>query len=126
MSAGRSDGSRCRPDRATSLATSETGAGQAPDNITPAYMFDAGLPTATDPNFPMPPYLDPSIDNNLQTDWWGGGNTASRPGYYDSWTFSAQRELTGGLTAEVDYNGSYGKDLPTGLHDRESGADGQG
>jgi hypothetical protein len=88
---------------------------QAPDNITPAYMFDLGLPTVTDPNFVMPPYLDPSIDNNLQTDWWGGGDTASRPGYYDSWTMSVQRELGGGLTAEADYNGSYGKDLPTGL-----------
>jgi hypothetical protein len=88
---------------------------QAPDNITPAYMFDLGLPTVTDPNFVMPPYLDPSIDNNLQTDWWGGGDTASRPGYYDSWTMSVQRELAGGLTAEVDYNGSYGKRLPTGL-----------
>lgn len=88
---------------------------QAPDNITPAYMFDLGLPTVTDPNFVMPPYLDPSIDNNLQTDWWGGGDTASRPGYYDSWTMSVQRELVGGLTAELDYNGSYGKDLPTGL-----------
>jgi hypothetical protein len=87
----------------------------APDNITPAYMFDAGLPLATDPNFPLPPYLDPSIDNNLQTDWWGGGNVASRPGYYDSWTISLQRELGSGLTAEVDYNGSYGKDLPTAL-----------
>jgi Carboxypeptidase regulatory-like domain len=88
---------------------------QAPDNITPAYMFDAGLPTVTDPNFQMPPYLNPSIDNNLQTDWWGGGDTASRPGYYDSWTVSVQRELVSGLTAEIDYNGSYGKDLPTGL-----------
>ena len=78
-------------------------------------MFDLGLPTVTDPNFVMPPYLDPSIDNNLQTDWWGGGDTASRPGYYDSWTMSVQRELVGGLTVELDYNGSYGKDLPTGL-----------
>ena len=82
----------------------------APDIATPAFLLDEGLPA-----YVLPPFLDPSIDNNLQTDWWGGGNTASRPGHYDSWTFSMQREVYRGLTFEVDYNGSYGKDLPTGL-----------
>ena len=82
----------------------------APDIATPAFLLDEGLPA-----YVLPPFLDPSIDNNLQTDWWGGGNTASRPGLYDSWTFSMQREVYRGMTFEVDYNGSYGKHLPTGL-----------
>jgi hypothetical protein len=82
----------------------------APDIATPAFLLDQGLPY-----YDLPPYLNPSVDNNLVTDWWGGGNTASRPGYYDSWTVSLQRDLYRGLTAEVDYNGSYGKNLPTGL-----------
>ena len=109
----------CRPYRKLALA-------RLPDNITPAYMFDLGLPTVTDPNFVMPPYLDPSIDNNLQTDWWGGGNTASRPGYYDSWTMSVQRELVGGLTAEAGLQRLLRQGPADGPDHRESGADVQG
>jgi carboxypeptidase family protein len=82
----------------------------SPDaGISPAFLLDQGLPA-----YPLPPNLDPAFDNNANTDWWNG-KEATRPAVYDSWTFSVQRQLRPGMTVEVDYNGSYGSHLQSGL-----------
>lgn len=103
--------------RVTVLSGSSHYAGHAgiyrftsPDSgISPAFQLDQGLPF-----YPLPPLIDPTFANNLDTDWWNG-KEAARPAVYDTWTISVQREIRRGLTVEADYNGSYGSDLHAGL-----------
>ena len=103
--------------RVTMLSGSSHYAGHAgiyrftsPDSgISPAFFLDEGLPL-----YPLPPLINPSFANNLDTDWWNG-REAARPAVYDTWTLSVQREIRRGLTVEVDYNGSYGTHLQAGL-----------
>ena len=77
--------------------------------ITPAYNWDQGLPS-----YPLPPQINPAFANNGNVDWWNGQNS-TRPGEYDNWTFSVQREIRPHLTVEADYNGVTGSRLNAGL-----------
>ena len=77
--------------------------------VTPTFMLDQGIPA-----YPLPPRIDPSFSNNTNVDYWNG-KEALLPATYDTWTVSMQRELTRGMTLEVDYNGSKGTNLQGNL-----------
>ena len=77
--------------------------------VTPTFFLDQGLPS-----YPLPPLIDPSFANNSTIDYWNGSE-AMRPAVYDTWTFSAQREVHRGMTVEIDYNGSKGSHLQANL-----------
>lgn len=81
----------------------------ADSGVTPTFLLDTGLPS-----YPLPPKIDPSFSNNDVAEWWNGAE-ATRPALYDSWTVSVQRDLWRGLTADAEYNGSYGSHLQSGL-----------
>jgi hypothetical protein len=82
----------------------------SPDQgITPAFNWDKGLPS-----YPLPPQINPSFDNNNNTDYWPGSN-ASRPAEYYNWTLSVQRQITKHLTADLAYNAAIGVHLNAGL-----------
>ena len=109
--AGRSFG------RVTVIASSSHFAGfigqyeflNSDSGVTPTFLLDRGLPA-----YPLPPQIDPSFSNNTNVDYWNG-REALLPATYDGWTVSVQRELTRGLTLEVDYNGSKGTNLQGNL-----------
>ena len=77
--------------------------------VTPTFLLDQGIPA-----YPLPPQIDPSFSNNTNVDYWNG-KEALLPATYDTWTVSMQRELTRGMTLEVDYNGSKGTNLQGNL-----------
>jgi hypothetical protein len=77
--------------------------------VTPTFLLDQGIPA-----YPLPPQINPSFSNNQAVDYWNG-DEAMKPAIYDTWTLSLQRELTRGLTVEVDYNGSKGSQLQANL-----------
>src|SRR6266566_319425 len=72
-------------------------------------MLDQGLPA-----YPLPPQINPAFSNNSDIDYWNG-DLPLHPATYDTWTLSMQRELRKGLSVEVDYNGSRGRDLQANL-----------
>ena len=82
----------------------------SPDqDITPAWMLDAGLPS-----YPLPPQMDPSFSNNTNVDYWQGQN-ASRAAETYSWTLSVQRQLTAHTIIEAGYNAAIGAHLQSGM-----------
>jgi hypothetical protein len=77
--------------------------------ITPAFNWDAGMPS-----YLLPPQINPSFANNQNVDYWPG-NSASRPAEYYNWTLSLQRQVSQHLTVDVAYNAAIGVDLNAGL-----------
>ena len=78
------------------------------DGFSPAFLLDQGLPA-----YNLPPFIDPSVSNNIEIHYWN--NQAARPATYDTWTISLQRQLRRGMTVEIDYNGSHGSHLNANL-----------
>ncbi|MEO7650249.1 MAG: TonB-dependent receptor, partial [Bryobacteraceae bacterium] len=77
--------------------------------ITPAFKLDAGLP-----QYPLPPQLDPSFQNNQNIDFWQLSDAVRAPeNLY--WTFSIQRQLSSSTVLEIGYNATTGSHLQTGL-----------
>ncbi|HTS62801.1 MAG TPA: carboxypeptidase regulatory-like domain-containing protein [Candidatus Acidoferrales bacterium] len=77
--------------------------------ITPAFNWDAGLPS-----YPLPPQIDPAFSNNQNTDYWQGQNATRAPESYN-WTFSIQREIARNTTLEANYNATSGAHLQAGI-----------
>ena len=77
--------------------------------VTPAFNWDVGLPP-----YPAPPQINPSFDNNNNTYYWQGQDATRMP-EIDAYTFSIQRQLSGSMVLEADYNGTEGSHLQTGL-----------
>jgi hypothetical protein len=83
--------------------------------ITPAFNWDAGLPSyplpvGLDPNAT----LDPAFANNQNVTYWQLSDAVRAPeNYY--WTFNIQRELTSNTVLEIGYSANIGAHLQTGL-----------
>ncbi len=77
--------------------------------ITPAFNWDAGLPS-----YPLPPQINPSFSNNQNTDYWQGIDATRSPETL-YWTFSVQRQITPNTVFEANYNATAGVHLQTGL-----------
>src|SRR5579863_3253895 len=77
--------------------------------VTPAFYWDAGLPS-----YPLPPQINPSFSNNTNVDYWNGQN-ATRAPEDDNWTLSIQREISSSTLVEADYNAVVGIHLQSGI-----------
>ncbi len=77
--------------------------------ITPAFKLDNGLP-----QYPLPPQLDPSFQNNQNVDHWQLADAVRAPENIN-WTFSVQRQLSSSTVVEAAYNATLGSRLQTGL-----------
>ncbi|MGH9632436.1 MAG: TonB-dependent receptor domain-containing protein [Bryobacteraceae bacterium] len=78
------------------------------NGVTPAFLFDEGLPPYT-----RPPVIDPSFSNGGTPAYWD--NEAVRLPENYQWTFSIQRQLTDTLVLETAYNATMGAHLVAGL-----------
>ena len=77
--------------------------------VTPAFNWDAGLPS-----YPLPPQINPSFDNNNSTYYWQGRDATRMPEIL-TYTFSIQRQLSTSMVFEADFNATEGVHLQTGL-----------
>jgi hypothetical protein len=77
--------------------------------VTPAFNWDVGLPS-----YPLPPQLNPSFDNNNNTNYWNGRDATRMPQIL-AYTFSIQRQISTSTLIEADYNATVGAHLQTGL-----------
>lgn len=79
------------------------------NGITPAFTLDGGLP-----DYPRPPFINPSFSNGNNVPWWQGREGSRMPQTYD-WTFSIQRQLGGSMVVEANYQATMGSGLVAGL-----------
>ena len=81
----------------------------------PAFNWDNGYPA-----FPAPPFINPTFGTGFitanptgaQTMTYGDPEIGGKPPYYNNWSFSIQRSLTGSTTLSLAYTGSSGHFLP--------------
>jgi hypothetical protein len=79
------------------------------NGITPAFTLDGGLP-----DYPRPPFINPSFSNGNNVPWWQGKEGSRMPQTYD-WTFSIQRQLSSTMVLEANYQATMGSGLVAGL-----------
>ncbi len=89
--------------------TQSLGFSNASQGIQPTFLLDQGLP-----DWPRPPFIDPSFANKDNIPWWQGKEATSPP-VNDSMNFSIQRQLTSSLVLETSYNVLLGSHLQSGL-----------
>ncbi len=82
---------------------------QGSNGITPAFTVDGGFP-----QYPVPPFIDPSFANGDSIPWWQG-REATRPPEFNNFNFNIQRQLGSSMVAEIGYNGVMGSHLQTQL-----------
>jgi len=76
----------------------------SPDNgNTPAFWIDQGMPT----DWPKPPFINPAFGNNNNVTTFVRGEAARMP-MTQLWRFDIQRQLPGGMAAEIAYVGTRG------------------
>lgn len=76
----------------------------SPDNgNTPAFRIEQGLPT----DYPRPPFISPTVGNNNNVSLTIPAESARNP-RTQVWRLDIQRELAGGVVAEVAYVGTRG------------------
>ncbi|MGE5489043.1 MAG: carboxypeptidase regulatory-like domain-containing protein [bacterium] len=73
-------------------------------------MLDQGLPP-----WPMPPFIDPTINNDMDVHFWQRSD-AGRPSEYWTWNFDIQRELGQSTVLSVGYTGTKGTYLSSSLN----------
>jgi len=78
-------------------------------NVTPAFRLDDGIP-----NWPKPPFLVPTFNNDRDTPFWQSYDAGRLPEYF-SLAFNIQRQLPGNQVVELGYNSSLGHHLVTNL-----------
>lgn len=80
----------------------------SPDNFTPAYNWDSGVPA-----FQRPPITDPSLVNK------GNPNYIQprfgQPGIIQSWSFQVQQQVSKDTVATLGYAGQRGQNLRSAL-----------
>ena len=66
------------------------------------------------PDYPIPPFIDPSFANKDNIPWWQG-KEATRLPEQNFWNLSIQRQFSGSTVLEVSYNALVGSHLQTQL-----------
>lgn len=66
------------------------------------------------PNYPVPPFIDPSFANKDNIPWWQG-KEATRLPEQNFWNLSIQHQLSGSTILEVSYNAVIGSHLQSHL-----------
>lgn len=74
-----------------------------------AFQLDNGLP-----DWERPPFLRSTLQNNSNVNYWQPYDSGRLPEYL-SFNFNVQREIGGNMVAELGYNASLGRHLPSGL-----------
>jgi hypothetical protein len=78
------------------------------NGVTPAFLYDQGLPPYT-----RPPVIDPSFSNGGTPAFWD--NEAVRLPENYQWTYSIQRQISSTMVLESSYNATMGAHLVAGL-----------
>jgi hypothetical protein len=88
----------------------------SPDNFSPAFDWDEGVPA-----YQRPPFFDSTLNTGFYTERPTAGSVAydnpeegARPPRYQNWNFSIQRAITPTLTLMAGYAGGNGKLLRGG------------
>jgi len=74
------------------------------------YLLDNGYRT----DWPRPPFLVPTFNNNNNTPFWQSFDSGRMPDY-TSWNLNVQRQLPGEMVVEIGYNAMMGHHLTTNL-----------
>jgi hypothetical protein len=82
---------------------------QGTNGILPNMILGQGFP-----NYPIPPFIDPSFANKANMPWWQG-QEATRLPEQNFWNLSIQRQLSNATVLEVSYNALIGSHLQTQL-----------
>ena len=82
---------------------------QGTNGILPNMILSQGFP-----NYPIPPFIDPSFANKDNIPWWQG-REATRLPEQNFWNLSIQRQFSGSTVLEVSYNALIGSHLQTQL-----------
>ena len=82
---------------------------QGTNGILPNMILKNGFP-----NYPVPPFIDPSFANKDNIPWWQG-QEATRMPEQNFWNLSIQRQLTGATVVEVGYDALIGSHLQSQL-----------
>jgi outer membrane receptor protein involved in Fe transport len=82
---------------------------QGTNGILPNMILKNGFP-----DYPIPPFIDPSFSNKDSMPWFQG-QEATRLPEQNFWNLSIQRQLSGSTVLEVSYNGMVGSHLQTQL-----------
>jgi hypothetical protein len=78
------------------------------NGVTPAFRVDQGLP-----EYPRPPFINPSFSNGNSIPWWQGVEGSRMPQNYD-WNLSLQRQVSSSMVAEMSYQATMGSGLVSG------------
>lgn len=73
-------------------------------------MLDQGLPP-----WPKPPFIDPTINNNMDVHFWQRSD-AGRPPEYWTWNLDIQRQIAPSTMFTAGYTGTKGTYLPSSLN----------
>lgn len=66
------------------------------------------------PNYPVPPFIDPSFANKDNIPWWQGQEATHLP-TSDFWNLSIQRQINASTIVETSYNATIGSHLQSQL-----------
>jgi hypothetical protein len=89
--------------------TQTVGFGTVASGVSPTFLFKDGLP-----NYPVPPFIDPTFQNGSDMPYWQG-NEVSRLPEQLTWNLSIQRQLSNSMVLDVGYNALIGTHLQAGL-----------
>ena len=82
---------------------------QGTNGVLPNMVLNQGFP-----NYPIPPFIDPSFANKDNIPWWQG-QEATRLPEQNFWNVSIQRQISNATVLEVSYNALIGSHLQTQL-----------
>jgi hypothetical protein len=77
--------------------------------VTPSFLFKEGLP-----NYPVPPFINPSQQNGFDMPWWQGREVSRLPEQL-TWNLSIQRQISNSMVLDIGYNALIGTHLQAGL-----------
>jgi hypothetical protein len=89
--------------------TQTVGFGTVASGVSPTFLFKDGLP-----NYPVPPFIDPTFQNGSDMPWWQGREVSRLPEQL-TWNLSIQRQLSNSMVLDVGYNAMIGTHLQAGL-----------
>jgi hypothetical protein len=89
--------------------TQTVGFGTVASGVSPTFLFKEGVP-----NYPVPPFIDPTFQNGSDMPWWQGREVSRLPEQL-TWNLSIQRQLSNSMVLDVGYNALIGTHLQAGL-----------